>query len=58
MRIGRSFFDALRAAYIKQKTNLDIYSIINKKQLVQGRSKRGQEGTGTIILKNIIDWRN
>ena len=34
------FFDALRAAYIKQKTNLDIYSIINKKAISAGGAAR------------------
>jgi hypothetical protein len=37
------FFDALRAAYIKEKTNLDIYSIINLKQVNAGSSAKSKE---------------
>lgn len=35
------FFDALRVAYSKNKTDLDIYSIINKKHLIAGTSAKG-----------------
>ena len=35
------FFDALRAAYTKEKINLDIYSIINLKKVNAGFSAKG-----------------
>ncbi|MBI4837580.1 MAG: hypothetical protein HY806_00175 [Nitrospirae bacterium] len=35
------FFDALRTAYVKEKTDLDIYSIINKKNVSASISAKG-----------------
>lgn len=37
------FFDALRAAYIKEKTNLDIYSIVNLKKVNAGYSAKSNQ---------------
>jgi 16S rRNA G966 N2-methylase RsmD len=34
------FFDALRAAYTKEKTNLNIYSIVNLKKVTAGSSAK------------------
>lgn len=37
------FFDALRAAYTKEKTNLDIYSIVNLKKVNAGYSAKSNQ---------------
>jgi hypothetical protein len=34
------FFDALRAAYTKEKTDLDIFSIVNLRKVTAGPSSK------------------
>jgi DNA modification methylase len=44
------FFDALRVAYSKEKTDLDIYSIINQKHVSAGTSAKGQKSSQTRLF--------